>query len=349
MSPNPTPAPAIAPAAVHAPRSRRGGAALTLLLTAWATTALAQDPGPAADAPPLGQPAGAPASVPADRPADLPADFPGLGAPLDDRDLLPEDLRDLLPEPRTPRARTSEPGGFDLGIGADVEAPDRTLPAIPGADPFLNRHYQGADFDHWARIFESPTREVFDQRFQIVHAARVQEGMRIADIGAGTGFFSVLFARAVGPEGTVYAIDTSPEFVAGIEERARAYHVENVVPLVNTQEGIGLPPESIDLAFLSDTYHHLEQPAPMLASIRQALLPYGGLIIVDFHRRAGFSSPWILNHVRAGRDEVIAEIESAGFRLVEAPNLLRENFFLRFEKTEDDPSVEVGPVETREP
>jgi ubiquinone/menaquinone biosynthesis C-methylase UbiE len=313
MTPSPTPA--AESAASRIAQSRRNRFVLVLLLAGWSASGQSQEP------------------VPAAGPSATRGALPLESAPLDDRDLLPDDLRDLLPEPEAQRA--TEPG--------------RTLPDIPGADPFLNRHYQGADFDQWARVFESPTREVFDQRFQIVHAARPQEGMRIADIGAGTGFFSVLFARAVGPEGTVYAIDTSPEFVTGIEERARVYHVENIVPLVNTQEGIGLPPESIDLAFLSDTYHHLEQPAPMLASIRDALLPYGGLIVVDFHRRAGFSSPWVMGHVRADRDKVIEEIESVGFRLVEAPNILRENFFLRFEKTDDDPSVEVGPVETLEP
>jgi|PlaIllAssembly_1097288.scaffolds.fasta_scaffold49131_2 ubiquinone/menaquinone biosynthesis C-methylase UbiE len=227
--------------------------------------------------------------------------------------------------------------------GADVQAPADSGP--PGGSPLLNRYYQGADFDRWTDVFERRGREVFDQRFQIVHAAGVREGMRVADIGAGTGFFAALFARAVGPEGVVYAVDTSPDFVAGIEERARTYRVKNLVPIVNTQQGTGLEPNSIDLAFLCDTYHHFEDPRAMLDSIYQALAPYGSLIIIDMHRIPGLSSPWTMGHVRAGRNQVVSEVEAAGFRLMEEPRLLRDNFYLRFEKLSDEPDLKVGPIE----
>ena len=227
--------------------------------------------------------------------------------------------------------------------GADAQAPADSGP--PGGSPLLNRYYQGADFDRWTDVFERRGREVFDQRFQIVHAAGVREGMRVADIGAGTGFFAALFARAVGPEGVVYAVDTSPDFVAGIEERARTYRVKNLVPIVNTQQGTGLEPNSIDLAFLCDTYHHFEDPRAMLDSIYQALAPYGSLIIIDMHRIPGLSSPWTMGHVRAGRNQVVSEVEAAGFRLMEEPRLLRDNFYLRFEKLSDEPDLKVGPIE----
>ncbi len=231
------------------------------------------------------------------------------------------------------------------GAGSALAAGETTPAPRAGASPLLNRYYQDADFERWTDVFERPGREVFDRRFQIIDAAQVREGMRVADIGAGTGFFSALFARAVGPEGVVYAIDTSPDFVAGIEERARTYRVKNLVPIVNTQQGIGLGPGSIDLAFLSDTYHHFEDPQAMLASIHRALAPYGGLIVIDMHRIPGASSPWILDHVRAGRDQVVAEVEAAGFRLVEEPAFLKDNFFLRFERLGDEPDVEAGPTD----
>jgi SAM-dependent methyltransferase len=246
-------------------------------------------------------------------------------------------------------AIVADPGDALTNRPPSSAAAKSPVAAPAGASPLLNRYYQGADFQRWSNIFERPGREVFDQRFQIVYALRPFEGMRIADIGAGTGLFTVLFARAVGPEGVVYAIDTSPEFVAGIEERARQYRVANIVPLVNTQQDTLLEPGSIDLAFLSDTYHHLEDPGAMLDSIYQALVPYGALVIVDLHRRPGFSSPWIMGHVRAGMEQVIAEVEGAGFRLVESPALLRDNFYLRFEKRSDAPEVEVGPIETGAP
>lgn len=202
----------------------------------------------------------------------------------------------------------------------------------PAVGPDMNAYYHGADAAHWREIFESSGREVFDQRFQIVEALGLTPGMRVADVGAGTGLYTLLFARAVGPAGKVYAVDISESFVAAIEARAVEYHVDNVIPVVNHQKGTALPPESVDLVFLADTYHHFEYPRSMLASIHQALVPEGALAIIDFRRLPGVSNPWILGHVRAGREEVIAEVEAAGFRFEDEPLKLRGNYFLRFRK-----------------
>lgn len=228
-------------------------------------------------------------------------------------------------------------------------APARSQLADPVASPLLDRHYRGGDPRHWTKVFERPGREVFDQRFRIVHAARPHPGMRVADIGAGTGLFTVLFARAVGPEGRVYAVDLSESFVAGIRELARTYRVDNIVPIVNTQKASGLEAGSIDLAFLNDTYRDFEQPRAMLDSIYQALVPYGTLIVVDLRQEPGVSATWGTRRMRGGRDRVVSEVEDAGFRLVEEPDFLRESYFLRFEKVGDEPDLEVGPIETDVP
>jgi len=102
--------------------------------------------------------------------------------------------------------------------------------------------------------------------------------------------------------------------------------------IVNDQHSTLLPPDSVDLIFLADTYHHFEQPADMLRSIRDALRPGGELVVIDFQREPGLSSAWVMRHVRAGRDQVIAEIELAGLRLDREEPILRGNFFLRFRK-----------------
>jgi predicted methyltransferase len=205
--------------------------------------------------------------------------------------------------------------------------------AAPAVDPAINAYYRDTDVDRWKYMFESPGREIFRERFRIVQAVGPRPGMRIADIGAGTGFFSLLFARAVGPTGKVYAVDISQAFLDEIRRRAAAeYHVENVETVRNDQHGIGLPEDSLDLAFLSDTYHHLEYPQRMLAAIAAALGEEGELIIIDFHRIPGVSSPWVMSHVRAGRDEVIEELKAAGFTLVGEEDFLRENYFLRFRR-----------------
>ena len=204
--------------------------------------------------------------------------------------------------------------------------------ALEGADPAINQPYLDPDFAQWVERFESPGREVYDRRAAIVAASGVQPGMRVADIGAGTGLFTLLFARAVGPAGQVTAVDISPTFATNIQRRAQNEKIGNVSTRVNTQTDTGLPAASVDLAFISDTYHHFEQPRAMLASIHRALRAGGSLIVIDFERVEGKSTAWVLGHVRADKMQVIREIEAAGFRLAADTGLLKENFYLRFEK-----------------
>jgi ubiquinone/menaquinone biosynthesis C-methylase UbiE len=208
--------------------------------------------------------------------------------------------------------------------------------AREGADPGINRPYLDPDFAQWVERFESPGREVYDRRMAILSATGVKPGMRIADIGAGTGLFTLLFARAVGPAGVVHAVDISPTFAANIQRRAQSERLANVTTVVNSQTDVRLAPTSIDLAFVCDTYHHFEEPAPMLASIRRALRPNGTLIVVDYERIEGRSSGWVLGHVRAGKAGVIREIEAAGFHLAADEKLLTENFVLRFVRLASD-------------
>lgn len=202
--------------------------------------------------------------------------------------------------------------------------------ARDGADPEINRPYRDPDFEQWVERFERPGREVYDRRDAIVAATGVKPGMRVADIGAGTGLFTLLFARAVGPTGQVYAADISPTFVSQVSQRARRENLKNVIGVVNTQTDTQLPADSIHLAFACDTYHHFEQPRAMLASIHRALKPGGTLVVIDFERIDGKSSNWVLGHVRAGKEAVIREIEAAGFHLAADEKLLNENFYLRF-------------------
>ena len=200
-------------------------------------------------------------------------------------------------------------------------------------NPGINDYYLDADYGKWVEVFERPGREIFDRRFQIMAAIGVRPGMVVADIGAGTGLFTRLFARAVGPDGQVIAVDISRNFVDNILRSAREQGLENVQGVVNGQRDSGLTPGSADLAFVCDTYHHFEYPRSMLASIHRGLKPGGELVLIDFERIPGVSTPWVLSHVRADREQVIEEIEAAGFELVEErPELLRSNYFMRFRK-----------------
>ena len=200
--------------------------------------------------------------------------------------------------------------------------------------PGVNQEYQDTPLATWEERFEAESREIYREREKIARAAGVREGMKVADIGAGTGIFVETFSTAVGASGHVYAGDIKPEFLEKIERDARGRDLKNVTTVLGAERSANLPARSIDLAFVCDTYHHFEFPRSMLASIRRALKPGGTLVVVDFERVPGKSRQWTLDHVRAGKDEIIREIEAAGFDLVDQPPtpFLAENFLLRFRK-----------------
>lgn len=198
--------------------------------------------------------------------------------------------------------------------------------------PGVNAAYADPDVGRWRGMFERPGREIYDRRDAIVAALRLAPGMAVADVGAGTGLFAALIAEAVGTTGRVYAVDIVPEFVASITERTRAAGLDNVVGVVNTARDASLPAGRIDLVFLADTYHHFEYPRSMMDSLRTALGPGGEVVVIDFIRKEGVSSPWVLGHVRAGAAIVRDEIESAGFALVESLDLMETQYFMRFRK-----------------
>ncbi len=216
-----------------------------------------------------------------------------------------------------------------LMVSAPMAANSAATAPQTGADPAVNRPYANPQFEQWVARFERPGREVYDKRYEIVAATRVHPGMIVADIGAGTGLFTRLFSAAVGPSGKVIAVDVSRVFIDNVVRIAREQGLNNVEGIVNTQTDTLLPAGSIDLAFLSDTYHHFEQPSSMMKSIHRALRPGGTLIVIDF-RKQDHSSDWIKGHVRAGSETVIEEIEAAGFELGGEEKFLHDNYFLRF-------------------
>lgn len=215
--------------------------------------------------------------------------------------------------------------------GQPASAPAHETSVAPG----INEPYQAPDVDSFVARFETESREVYAKRRQIVADMRLSPGSAVADIGAGTGAFTFVLAEAVGTSGRVYAVDIAAPFLDHIRTRAAEQGVDNVVTVRCEEDSVGLPPRSIDAAFVCDTYHHFEYPQSSLASIRDALRPGGELFIVDFERIEGRSSDWILNHVRCGKATVIQEVTSAGFELLPPAAQtaeLKENYFLRFRK-----------------
>lgn len=206
------------------------------------------------------------------------------------------------------------------------------LVAEQNVNPGINRHYEDPNVTQWRGVFERDGREIWDRRDDIIRHLRLQPGQRVADIGAGTGFFTAMMAREVGPGGKVYAVDIARNFVEASVQRARDRGLDNVVGVVNDPHSVRLPADSVDLVFISDTYHHFEYPRSTLRSIHDALRDGGELVVIDFKRIPGISHPWVLGHVRAGEQQVTAEIEAAGFELTERLDFMQGQYYLRFRR-----------------
>jgi predicted methyltransferase len=174
----------------------------------------------------------------------------------------------------------------------------------------------------------------------VVDVLRIPTGAHVADVGAGTGLFLPSLAAAVGPSGRVYAVEPFPKFLdhlrARVEQMPKEMRERIVVqPSTDFDLGTGIPNGSLDFVLAIDTYHHFEYPDHIVRAIHAALKPTGRFVVLDFERIPGVSSEWVLGHVRANKETVIAEVEACGF--VFEQNLkdvvkLEENYLLVFKK-----------------
>lgn len=199
--------------------------------------------------------------------------------------------------------------------------------------PGINDSFRDPNVSEFTERFEIESREVFALRDEIVKKSGIQPGSTVADIGAGTGLFTRLFSKAVGETGRVIAVDISPNFLEHVRTTARELNLKNIETLLCKDDSTELPPNSIDTAFICDTYHHFEYPHKTMTSLYEAMKPGGRVLLIDFRRVEGVSSEWTIGHVRAGQEVFEAEIAQTGFKKVkEHTDLLKENYFVVFEK-----------------
>ncbi|MEE8451648.1 MAG: class I SAM-dependent methyltransferase [Thermoguttaceae bacterium] len=223
-----------------------------------------------------------------------------------------------------------------LVMGLSVAAVAQEESVRPG----INKSYENADIEQSVKRFEGDGREIFQHREEIVEACDLKPGMNVADVGAGTGLFTRLFAPKVlaagsaagSAGGTVYAVDITEKFIAHIKATCAEQKIENVETVLCTSKSTKLEPRSVDLVFTCDTYHHFEFPYKTLASIRRALRRGGRLIVVDFKKEDAERPDWVNKHVRANKKTVIEEVTKAGFKLIDEPELMKGQYMLRFEK-----------------
>ena len=213
-----------------------------------------------------------------------------------------------------------------------VVAPQAEASVKPGInDNFLDPEL---NVDEYVERFEGESREVFANRVAIVAAMGIQSGKAVADVGAGTGPFIGLFAEAVGKSGKVYALDIAPNFVVHLAERAKQEGHAQIEARLCGENSLNLPAGSIDYAYICDVYHHFEFPRSTMASLHSALRKGGEVVIVDFEKIPGVTREWIMGHVRASKQEVIAELDSFGFDFVEELEVegVEDNWVGRFRK-----------------
>lgn len=135
---------------------------------------------------------------------------------------------------------------------------------------------------HGAAWLERPERVEEERPARVLEALELKPGMMVADVGAGSGYYSSRMAERVGPEGTVYAVDIQPEMLDILKLQMKLRRVTNVKAIVGTETDPRLPAGTLDLAIMVDVYHELEYPYEMLAAVVKALKPGGRLVFVEF-------------------------------------------------------------------
>ena len=250
--------------------------------------------------------------------------------------LLAVPLTVLLAACAAPEAEPREEASPAVRVGADGEAPPAvTAPDEPPVRADINAPYLSArlDVDDLAEGFSAESREVFAARGAVTAALGIAPGDTVADIGAGTGIYLAPFSRAVGPAGEVVAIDISERLVDYLAAYAAEEGLANVRAALGADADTGLAPDSVDLAFTSDVYHHFARPMAMNAHLYEAIRPGGRFAVLDFRKGEG-APAWIARHVRADMAGVIAEVTAAGFAYEGevAVEGLEDNYLIVFRK-----------------
>ena len=189
---------------------------------------------------------------------------------------------------------------------------------------------------HVARLFppsdlgllDAPDRDLWQRPDQIMDAMGIADGSVVADIGAGSGWFTIRLARRVGPQGLVYAEDVQDAMMNAISRRVGREGFNNVRPVLGLKNDPRLPASSLDAALMVDAYHEVEDRVTMLSNLAKALKPQGRLGIVDF--RLDGTGPGPAPEERVSPDVVVNDAKKAGLRLLRQEPFLQFQYFLIF-------------------
>jgi ubiquinone/menaquinone biosynthesis C-methylase UbiE/broad specificity phosphatase PhoE len=208
--------------------------------------------------------------------------------------------------------------------------------AAPGHAAGHHHHPRSEDDVHrlhgdppaYIALLEDPQRDAWQKPDEVVRALQLHAGDSVADIGAGSGYFTLRLADAVGAAGRVYAVDIGEDMLRHLEQRVRQAGLSTVEVIAARPDDPLLPPGSVDLVFICDTWHHIDDRPRYLATLARALKPGGRIAIVDFHRRELPVGP--PPSMKLAREQVVAEFAAAGYRLAEEHRVLEYQYFLVF-------------------
>ena len=201
--------------------------------------------------------------------------------------------------------------------------------AIVSADvyaqkPHTHEHAFG-DAAKWSKVFDDPKRDAWQKPHEVIQALALKSDAIVADIGAGTGYFAVRLAHMV-PKGHVYAVDTEPDMVKYLGERARTNGLQNLTAVAATPEDARLP-DKADLVLLVDVYHHIDKREGYFRRLGDSLKPGGRVAIIDFKLDSPRGPP---KRGRVAPEGVKAELKSAGYEIVQEHAFLPDQYFMIF-------------------
>jgi ubiquinone/menaquinone biosynthesis C-methylase UbiE len=202
-------------------------------------------------------------------------------------------------------------------------------PAFPqtAATPH-EMHQRHNDPMAYIASLDDPKRDAYQKPDQVMKALALSAGEVVADIGAGSGYFALRFARAVGDAGRVYAVDISPDMVRHLNRRLRDGGVRNVVTVLSDPDDPLLPDASVDRFVIVDTWHHVEDQTKYLALMKRMLKPGGQVVHIDFQKRELPIGPPL--GMKIAREDLVKQMESTGFRLAAEHTFLPYQYFLVF-------------------
>jgi cyclopropane fatty-acyl-phospholipid synthase-like methyltransferase len=197
--------------------------------------------------------------------------------------------------------------------------------AIAAAQTPHTHQHSFRDAEKWAHVFDDPERDAWQKPHVVIQALALQPGARVADLGAGTGYFSARLANML-PKGRVYAVDIEPDMVRYLQARARREGLRNVIALKGEADDPRLP-EKVDLILLVDVYHHIGDRTSYFRRLREALRSGGRVAIVDFKLDSPEGPP---RAARVAPEAVIAEMKAAGYAVAAEHAFLPYQYFLVF-------------------